>query len=404
MNFVTKALSALGLGAKSHNLDRFFTDGRRIGEVGDAGQVVTRSTSLALSAVWGCANLVSGTISSLPFEIHQKREGGHHSAQPDHPLHRILSHSPNYDQTALDFWDFLQLSLEMDGNAFAEIERRGDVIVALHPISPRDVSVRRLASGAIEYRYSRNGKAQVKLDREVFHVRGPGGDPLGGMSTLQFGRQAFSSALAADRAAGSMFRNELRPSMIIKFQEWLSPEQRDLVESEMVARYQGAMNAGRPYVVEGGVDVSQVSIKPEDAQMLETRQFSVEEICRFFGVPPVLIGHAGASTAWPTSVEQQMITFVMFTLRRRLKRLEQAMNKQLLSASDYADGFRTHINLEGLLRGDSEARSNFYQRGLQDGWLVINEVRGRENLAPVDGGDVPRTQMQNVPITEVGDE
>ena len=143
-----------------------------------------------------------------------------------------------------------------------------------------------------------------------------------------------------------------------------------------------------------------LSITPEDAQMLETRAFSVEEICRFFGVPPVMIGHTSKTTSWPTGVEQQVLMFQKFTLRRRIKRIEQAVMMQLLSAEDRARGVSVQFNLEGLLRGDSAARASFYQTMTQIGGMTINEVRRLENLPPVAGGDEVRMQMQNVPIAE----
>lgn len=371
---------------------------------GYAGEAVTASSSMSLSAVWACAHLVSGTISSLPFEVHRPAPGGASNVDEQHPLHRVIYESPNYDQTALDFWDYINLSIELWGNGFAQVARSGRVVMALYPIHPEAMSVRRLPSGALEYRWTRDSKSYVGTDRDVLHIRGPGGEPLGGMSTLQFGRQAFSAALAADRAASGMFRNGLRPSAVVKFKEWLKPEQRDLIEAKLIDKYMGAMNAGRPFVAEGGVEYQQLSISPEDAQMLETRQFSVEEICRYFGVPPVMIGHAGGSTAWPTSVEQQGLIFQKFTLRRRVKRIEQAVAKQLLTADDRAAGVSVRINMEALLRGDSAARASFYQTMTQIGAMTINEVRGRENMPPVEGGETPRMQSQNIPITQAGQE
>lgn len=153
-------------------------------------------------------------------------------------------------------------------------------------------------------------------------------------------------------------------------------------------------------LLEGGMTWTQITINPEDAQMLESRAFSVEEIARLFGVPPHMIGHTEKSTSWGTGLEQQTLGFQKFTLRRRLKRIEQAIEKQLLTPADRAAGVTVEFNLEGLLRGDSTARAAFYQSGLQNGWTTINEVRALENLPPVEGGDVPRTQMQNVPLTQ----
>jgi HK97 family phage portal protein len=368
-----------------------------------AGEAVTGVSSMGLSAVWACSNLISGSISSLPCQVFRNVDGVR-QADGDHPLYRVLHDSPNYDQTALDFWDFMCLSLELWGNAYARVVRSGDRVIALRPVRPDLMAVKRLASGPLEYSWSQDGETFRLRDRDVLHVRGPGGDPLGGMSTLTFARNAFGAALAAERAAAGMFRNGLRPSGVVKFAEWLTPEQRKTFDEDFERRYLGAVNAGKPLRVEGGMDFQALSITPEDAQMLETRSFSVEEVCRFFGVPPVMIGHPGGSTAWPTSVEQQVLIFQKFTLRRRLKRIEQAISQQLMTNEDRASGLVVEFNIEGLLRGDSAARSAFYQTMTNMGAMTINEVRRLENLPPVPGGDEPRMQMQNVPITQAGQE
>lgn len=367
----------------------------------DAGEIVNEASSLAVSSVWACANLISGTISSLPFEVYRGRTDGFRDLDRRHPLYRVLHDSPNYDQSAVDFWDYMSLSVDLFGNAYADIKRNSDrQIIALRPIKPDLVSVKRLESGPLEYRWSQDGRQFIRSDRDVLHVRGPGGDPLGGMSVLTFGRQAFGSAMAADRAAASMFKNGMRPSGVVKIGEWLSPENRKIAQETLARQYQGAINSGKPFLAEGGMEFQQISISPEDAQMLETRGFSVEEICRFFGVPPVMIGHTSKTTSWPTGVEQQVLMFQKFTLRRRLKRIEQAVSMQLLTPEDRAAGVSVSFNLEGLLRGDSAARATFYQTMTQIGGMTINEVRRLENLPPVEGGDEVRTQMQNVPIME----
>ncbi|MDX1219055.1 phage portal protein [Sinorhizobium medicae] len=377
--------------------DGWYSEGQR----GDAGELVTADAVLGLSAVWACVNLLSGTIASLPLMVYRRRRDGAREIASDHPLYRVLHDSPNYDQTAVDYWEFGCASIELWGNAYSRIERSGGRVKGLHPITPSLMSVRRLSNGTIEYRWTENGKSYVETDRTVFHIRGFGGNPLGGMSTLHFGRNAFSLARATDRAAGSTFRNGLRPSGVLTFEKWLSKDQRDLAEKKLAEKFIGAMNSGRPLILEGGTKWEQLTINPEDAQMLESRGFSVEEICRFFGVPPFMVGHTDKSTSWGTGLEQQTLGFQKFTLRRRLKRIEQAIEKQLLTPEDLARGITVEFSLEGLLRGDSAGRARFYQQMTAIGAMTINEVRALENLPPVEGGDVPRTQMQNVPIAEV---
>ncbi|QIB36041.1 phage portal protein [Ancylobacter pratisalsi] len=364
-----------------------------------AGESITADNVLALSTAWACVNLLAGTISALPIDLKMAGNGGAVEEAPDHPLQRVLRESPNADQTPIDFWEFMCISLELWGNAYARIERNGAKIISLVPIRPDLVTVRRTREGTLEYRWSEEGYSYVEPAERVFHVRGFGGDALGGMSTLAHGRNTFGVAQAIDRAARSTFRNGLHPTIAFKFGKFLSPEQRALVELDMVERYQGARNAGRPIRLEGDVGIEKLSINPEDAQMLESRAFSVEEICRIFGVPPFMVGHTVKSTSWGSGLEQQVLAFQKFTLRRRLKKIEQAIRKQLLSSDDKAKGVTVSFNLEALLRGDSSARAAFYTSMLGAGVMTINEVRALEGLAPVAGGDVPRMQVQNQPIT-----
>ena len=370
----------------------------------DAGEIVTETNVLGISAVWACANLLSGTTASLPLMLYRTSASGERTPARDHTLYQVLHDSPNYDQTALDFWEFVSASLELWGNAYAR-KIRGTMgqITALVPISPNLISsVRRLSSGAIEYRWTDNGKSYVALDEDMFHIRGFGGNPLGGMSPLAFGRDTFGVARAAARAASTVYANGMRPSGVLTFDEFLTPEQREIAETRMADRFMGSQNAGRPMVLEGGTKWTPLTMNPEDAQLVESQQHSVEEICRIFGVPPFMIGHSGDATEWGTGLEQQVLAFVKFTLRRRLRRIEMAVAKQLLTAKDRADGIVVEFNMEGLLSADSKGRTEFYQSALTNGWMTINEVRRLENMPPVAGGDVPRMQMQNVPITEAG--
>lgn len=366
-----------------------------------SGEIVTESSALALTAVWACVNLVAGTIATLPFMVYRLDEGGNRVVAKSHPLYRVLHDSPNYDQTAVDFWEWIAAALELRGNAYARIVRGSNGrISSLVPIPPDVMAVKRLTNGTLSYTWTDEGKTYAGTDKDVLHIRGFGGNPLGGLSTLKFGSRALGLAQSQDRAASETFKNGLRPSGVLKFPEFLSKENREVAETKLIQKYTGSMNAGRPLILEGGAEWQQLTISPEDAQMLESRGFSVEEICRLFGVPPFMIGHTEKSTSWGTGIEQQTIGFQKFTLRRRLKRIEQAVAKQLLSAADRAAGVTVEFNLEGLLRGDSATRASFYQAGLTNGWMTINEVRALENLPPVDGGDVPRMQSQNVPITE----
>jgi HK97 family phage portal protein len=391
-------------GVSRHDGTNFRTTMVTLSDYQDSGAAGSAGV-LALSAAWACVNLLAGTIASLPLMVYRTDAQGRRTVAGDHPLYRVLHESPNADQTALDFWEFVCACLEMHGNSYCEVERGNDgrVIALSPPLLPELMQVRRANNGDLEYEWTESGRTRKESQARILHIRGFGGSPLGGLSTLTFGRKAFGMATAINNAASATFRNGVRATGVMtKEGSPFTAEQRKTAEELLQQKYAGAMNAGVPMLLDNGLKWQSISINPEDAQMLESRAFSVEEICRFFGVPPHMVGHTEKTTSWGTGLEQQTLGFQKFTLRRRLKRIEMALEKQLLTARDRVEGVTIEFNLEGLLRADSKSRSEFYASGLQNGWFTINEVRALENMPPVEGGDTPRMQMQNVPITEAG--
>jgi HK97 family phage portal protein len=393
MNLLTKAITYLRRSLSLSNPQGWAPQS----QIAHSGERVSEASALGLTTMVACVRLLSSTVASLPLMVYRKVDG---LPQPysQHPLYTILHDSPNYDQGALDFWEYAQASLELYGNAFAEIIRTGGRVIALRPVPPKDMQVRRVPGGAIEYIYVFEGERRRATESDMLHIRGFGGGPLGGTSVLSLCRHAIGSAIAAQRAADKHFANGVSPSGLLLYDKPLTPQQRTDVEALMREKYVGAVNAGRPMVLDNGVSFQQLSVSAEDTQLLESRRFSVEEICRIFGVPPHMVGHTEKSSSWGTGLDEQTRGFQKYALRPRLRRLEQALMKQLLTPQDRANGVFIEFNVDGLLRGDQKARGAHYERMLRNGVMTVNEVRAKENLAPLPGGDVPRTQMQNVPL------
>lgn len=373
-------------------------------DVSTSGKRVDARNALTLSTVWACTRLVAGTISSLPLMVYVDGPNDTRKVAKAHPLYGLLHNSPNADQSALDFWQFICVSLELWGDAFARIERGvSGKIVALSPIRPELVKSRRMPDGTIRYRYSDGGESFDIGQDEMFHVRGFGGAALGGMSTLSFGRQSFGLALATEEASAQVYKNGLRPSGVLttKDNQTLKKDQREDVYEHVVGRF-GGDNNGKPLVLEAGLGWQSIATTPVDAEMIASRQFSVEDCCRWFGVPPHMIGHTSNSTSWGTGLEQQTLGFLIFTLRERLKRIEQAIMKQLLTAAERLT-VTVEFNFEGLLRADSAARASFYSQMVQNGIMTRNEVRRLENLPPKDGGDDLTVQSNMIPVSKLGE-
>lgn len=372
------------------------------GTANEAREPITESTVLAITTAWACINLVAGTIATLPVMVYRPVAGGREVAR-DHWLYRILHDAPNADQSEVDFWEFMSASLELRGNAYAEkLRGASGQIVGLDPVPPRIMSTRRREDGEIEYRWTWNGKSHVETSANVLHIRGFGGDPLGGISPLSAGAEALGLARVQNRTASAVMRNAMRPSGVYQSDQPMKAEQVKEAEELLDRKYQGAANAGRPMVLAHGLKWEQLTMSPVDLEMIAAFGFSVEEICRIWGVPPHMVGHTAGNTQLGSSITEQTRGFNMFTLRRRLKRIESALRQQLLTPEDIAKGIIIEINIDGLLRGSPTERSTYYNAGLQNGWFTINEVRALENMAPVAGGDVPRMQMQNMPITMTG--
>lgn len=365
-----------------------------------AGEHVSPQGALNLSAFWAGVRVTAQTIASLSLEVMEKRDDGTRVRASDHRLQAILDDSPNADQTSIEFWEGRVLGLCTTGNGFAEkaFDRQGRLL-ALNPM-PANTVVERNNAGALHYKFDDRGKTVELPEEKVFHLKAFGDGDVG-LSPVEYARQTLGLAIASEKAASQVFAKGMRAKGFFTFPNQLSPEQRDQARKNFAERYSGP-DAPGVGILEAGVDFKSVNITPEDAELILSRKFNVEEICRWVGVPPMIIGHsAEGQTMWGTGVSAIMQSWLNLSLRSQLKRIEKAIAKRVMTPEERLR-FKVRFNYEDLLRGDSAARSAFYTALLNAGVMTINEVRRLEGLPPVAGGDVPRMQMQNVPITQAG--
>lgn len=368
-----------------------------------SGEDVNLNTALSLDAAWACVKLMSGTVKTLPCVVYDND-----TMEPARKakLYDLLHDVPNADDTAVEFWEAVVFSLMIYGNAFGELKRNGEgtiVSIDLHPADKVRVE-RTPRTNERVYRLTENGKTRTLSERQVFHVRMnkvPGCDV--GLSPLAYGKQAFGNALAAEKTAGKMFANGMQAAGVLAVDQVLTEPQRAQI-GDMVAKYAGSDRAGKLMVLEAGLKYQQLSLTPEDAQMLDTRRFSVEQVCRFFGVPPVMIGHAAAGvTTWGSGVEQIILQFTKTGLLSVLRAIEGAISRDLMTAEE-RKRYSARFNMEGLLRGDSASRKDFISGMVQNGVYTRNYARRLENLPPSTdaNADVLTVQSNLVPLGMLG--
>jgi HK97 family phage portal protein len=363
-----------------------------------SGQVVTVDKALQLSAVWSCVRLLSETVSTLPLKLYERRPDGGRVAAKNHPLYDILTKRPNSEMTPGRFMLMVVASICLRGNAFVEKKRVGTRIVALDPLLPQYMTVKRLDNGRLEYKYTTKGQARVIPEDDLMHIRGFGLDGVCGMLPVSTGKEIFGAAISAEEAAAKVFAQGMQASGILSSDTALKPEQREQLRASLQA-FMGSKNAGKIMVAEAGLKYQGITMNPEAAQMLESRSYGIEEVCRWFRVPPFMVGHMDKQSSWASSVEGQNLQFLTNCLRPLLENIEQEIFRCLL---DRDDRYFAEYAVEGLLRADSQGRASYYNICLQNGWMSRNEVRKLENLPPIPGGDVYTVQSNLLPIEQLG--
>ncbi|UNH40197.1 phage portal protein [Moellerella wisconsensis] len=366
-----------------------------------SGKIVTADKAMQLSAVWACVRLLSESISTLPIKIYRSESDGSRSLAKDHPVHRLLCKQPNIEMTPSRFMLMVVASLCLRGNSFIEKKYIGSKLVALHPLLPQNMVVKRSdKNGMLEYQYTdplTQKKRNIDL-KYMMHIRGFGMDGICGMIPVQMGRDVIGSALSVEESAAKIFENGLQSSGFLSSELALNDEQRKRIRKYLLS-FVGSKNAGKMMVLEGGMKYNNVTMNPEAAQMLESRTFSIEEICRWFRVPPFMVGHMDKQSSWGASVEGMNMQFLTNTLRPLLVNIEQEISRCLLSGDD---DYYAEFSVEGLLRADSVGRAAYYTTSLQNGWMSRNDVRRLENLPPIDGGDIYTVQLNLTPIDQLG--
>lgn len=348
--------------------------------------------ALALSSAWASVRLLADVVSSFPADAFIRTGGVRRPYRPggDKPSWMLV---PIPDEPGYTFNQLVSeaiVSLYTDGNTFLYCPRaESGEVLEVRVVDPRRVTIFR-EGREVKYRVQQGDQADyiVYGQDTIIHIpllTLPG--ELRGVNPIEQLRRTFGLSATLDESAASLFSSASMPSGIIEVPHELTKDQAETLKAGWIRHHTGA-NMHTPGVLTGGSTWKPLSFKPEDTQLLASRGFSTEEIARIFRVPPVLIGVTTPGAMSYSSVEQQNLAFVQYTLRPLTEALERQLSTLLLPPDAFV-----RFNMDSILRGTAQARAEVHRIAIQEGWSSINDIRKMEDMTPIEGGDVYRMPL-----------
>lgn len=362
-----------------------------------AGIIVTPDEALKISAVWACCKVIAEAIAACRWEVIEEDTDGNRTVRRDVLLYRKLNVAPNPEMTAFAFRESALWQALLWGDFYAEIERskRGDPM-AIWPIDPGRVQLTRGNDWELVAEVSNSGGNVYIPYRDIFHLHGPSLTGLGGMSLIGYAARTFGHAAAAEIFGGAFYGNGTQLGGVLSTDGSLTEQQRTDLLRSINERHAGPDNAHKFLLLQGGLKFTPLSPTQEQSQFIETRGFLVEEICRWFSVPPHKIAHLVRSTF--TNIEHQGLEFVRDTLTPWAERLRQEADLKLTSFGNRA--LRTRFDLAWLSEGDAASQADADSKYVSAGIRTRNEIRREHGWNALPEADGLTVQKQYVPLEE----
>jgi len=373
-----------------------------------SGAAVSEISAMRLAVVWACVRILSEDTASLPLHLYRRLPGGGKERATEHPMYKLLHDQPNPEMTAFSFRESYAAHLVSWGNAYAEKElgtgRVGrDTVLALWPITPNRVTPRRNEKKQIEYRITLGaGKAVTLPKRNILHTPGLGFDGILGYSPITMLREAIGLGMSLEEYGELYFGQGVNPGVIVSHPGQLNSQTKKNLEESLQTAHAGLGKAHRLLLLEDAMKIEKVKIENKDAQFLESKKYSNIEIgTRIYRLPPQMYGEYDKASTY-ASAEQFSLDYVVKTLRPWLVRIEQSYNANLLTEEERKEYFFEHL-IDGLMRGDSAARADFYTKLFQVGGITPNQICEIENWNPIGpDGDKRFVPLNMIPLEDAG--
>lgn len=352
----------------------------------NCGASYSTSKAMLLSTVYRCVEVISDSVAQLPLEPYKVDSSGYKIKFTSHPTYRLLNSEPNSRMTRFTFIKTLIVSTLLKGNAYAYIERDGEGnAVALHYIPTDLVTIIPPKTLQDNVAYSITGLSNVIEPCNMIHILNFSYDGINGISTLAHAKNTLSLAADSEAHASGFFKGGANLAGILTVQSTLTSKQKQDLKSSWQTAF--SPTSGQPNgvaVLEGNMDFKPITVNPSDAQLLETRQFNVIDICRFFGVSPVKAFDLSKSSY--STVEATNLSFLTDTLSPLLEKIELEFERKLYKPSE-KDTIDVRFDTSRLLRADKQSLANYYNTLFNIGVVSCNEIRKEIDLPSIEGGD-----------------
>ena len=358
---------------------------------------VTFDTAMQLSAVWACTRLISETIASLPLRFYTKTPTGNVMVTSGEMVD-LFTGKVNRYQTKNEFFETYLLNLVLTGNAYALKQFAGNRIVGLLPLMSAQMETRLLEDGSVVHLHHTKEGVTAYSDESVWHSK-LFGNGIVGLSPLAYARNTVGIGLAAESRVSQIYRNGGKPTGVLMIDKVLTGEQRTQLRNSFRDLQEG--NGDRIAILEADMKYQQVSMSPQDIQLLESRRFQIEDIARFFGCPSVLINDTESSTVWGSGIQQIVSGFYKLGLRPHAERLEASMVAHLAPV-EVRRNLVVEFDFDDLLRAEFSERMEGWQKAIQGGVYAPNEARTAEGMQPKPGGDELMANGNMVPLSMIG--
>lgn len=381
MNLFARAMLRAAVWAGAHPRDPALAIMFGSGNMSVAGEAVTTASALQLSAVFACVRVLAETVSSVPLQLYRRLDNGGKALATDHPLYTVLHRAPNGWQTSFEWRETATAHIALRGATYSRILPMRRRKIALETMHPDRVRPFRRDDGAIAYVYTpEKGPQQTLLQEEVLRVPFMLIDGVKPVTPIEAQRETIGGAIATEKYGRRFLANDAKPSNWLEVPGKFKDDQAAKDFRKAWQEAQTGANRFKTPILENGMKLHELGVKPVDAQALEQRQASVTDIARMYRVPPHMIADLSRSTN--NNISQQSLEFTIFTMLPWFVRWEQALSRDLLTDAEQEELF-FEFNFEGLLRGDYAGRSSFYKELFGMGAISQNEIRAKENMNPI---------------------